>query len=161
MGSPFEQFELILLCPIIFYGIDISITNFVVYLLMGFAILVFFLWMITRKLTLIPNLWQILVEQLYTFVLQMLTEQAGGKAQKNFSSIFAIFLFILVLNLLGLATLFFEVPGPLVVTFLLSFSFFMAWVIPGMKNSILNFFKIFFVPRESPKWVMGVLCSIV
>lgn len=163
MFSPFEQFEISILFPIFFnlFGtkIDLSITNSTVYFIIGISFIIFLLRMSSIELKFLPNRYQNLVELLYSFVLGLILEQTGSRAKKFFPFIFATFLLILVLNLLGLTPYGFTVTGHISVTFALAFSFFLSFILIGFKNLGLSFFRIF-LPSGIPNWLAPLLVVI-
>jgi len=159
MFSPFEQFEINVLFPISVFGKDLSITNMTVYLFLTFSVIVLAIHLATRQLKLVPNNWQSFFEMIYTFVLSLILEQAGPKAKIYFPALFTIFMFILMLNLLGLTPFGFTASGHIIVTFTLSLSFFLAWIIIGVKNLKVEFLRIF-LPRGIPAWLVPLLVVI-
>ncbi len=96
----------------------------------------------------------------YTFVLSMIIEQAGTKRAKVFLPFFLIlFLFILFSNLIGLTPYAFTVTSHIAVTFFLSLSFFIGWIILALRNLGLSFLKIF-LPSGIPNWLAPLLVVI-
>ena len=159
MNSPFEQFEVIILQRISFFGLDFSFTNLTLFLLISLSVIFFFSTMITKSLSLIPNYWQSVIEIFYSFIFSMLVDQAGKKAKIYFPAIFSVFFFILVNNLLGLIPLSFAVTSHVVITFCLGFGFFVAWVIVAFKTIGLKVFNIFW-PTNVPLWLRPLLMVV-
>jgi F-type H+-transporting ATPase subunit a len=158
--SPFEQFEISLLIPLrINSFIDLSITNAVIYLIMGGAIITVLAYLATFQVKFLATTWQNLFETFYIFLYGLLVEQAGKKAKIYFPFIFALFSFILILNLIGLTPYGFTVTGHISVTFGLAFTFFVAWIIVGFKTLGFNFFRIF-LPSGIPNWLVPLLVVI-
>jgi F-type H+-transporting ATPase subunit a len=157
--SPFEQFEVIILQRISFFGIDLSFTNLTLFLFISLSVIVFFSHVISKSLNLIPNYWQSVIEIFYGFIFSMLVDQAGKKAKVFFPAIFSVFFFILVNNLLGLIPLSFAVTSHVVITFCLGFGFFVAWVIVAFKTIGLKVFNIFW-PTNVPLWLRPLLMVV-
>jgi F-type H+-transporting ATPase subunit a len=153
--SPFTQFEINLLKKIQFL-VDLSITNFTIYLLVVSFVLCFFFYNGTQRLTLIPNNFQIIFENLYTFILNILLEQTGVKGQRFFPLLFVIFSFIFTSNIIGLFPFSFTITAHIALTFLLALSFFSAWIIQGFITLKWSFFNIF-LPKGIPGWLMPLL----
>ena len=94
--SPLEQFEIILLFPISFLNIfDISMTNSFIYMILAIitSLLVFGLGL--YKASLIPTKWQLTIELLYAFLLDIVKQQIGRKGLRYFPIIFVTFFFII------------------------------------------------------------------
>jgi ATP synthase subunit 6 len=161
MFSPFEQFELDILVPINLLGVlDMSITNLTVFLVIVLSSILGLTYMATMKTTLIPNRWQSLVEVMYTFVLGLIVEQTGTRDAKKFLPfILSVFLIILTSNLLGLTPFAFTVTSHLSLTFCLSLSFFIGWIILAFKVLGVSFLKIF-LPQNVPGWLKPLLLVI-
>lgn len=80
MFSPLEQFEILVLIPFTSFFLDLSLTNAAIYsLLVFFSLFVLFFLAISRPF-LIPGRWQLVLEIFYSFILDMVTQQAGRKS---------------------------------------------------------------------------------
>ena len=128
-------------------------------LILVFLVIVCFLKSITTKTSFLPSPWQSILEFFYIFVLDLLTEQASIKARNYFPALFSVFFFILITNLLGLTPFGFTPTGHIAVTLFISLSFFIAWIILGLKTLKWKFFKIF-LPSGIPAWLMPLLVVI-
>jgi ATP synthase subunit 6 len=159
--SPFEQFTIQILFPLVSFFGDFSVTNSSLFtFFIGFSILAL-LQISVFRLSFFPNsLWQKITELAFAFLLSLLFEQVNKKAARVYlSSLFTLFFFILFANLFGLTPWGFCVSGHIVVTFTLSFSFFISVVILGFKNHGLRFFHIF-LPSGIPMWLRPLLVVI-
>jgi len=146
--SPLEQFEILPIIPFYFNGIDFSVTNETIILLIVFYILkiLFSSCKNAKDLTfnLIPNKFQIIFESLYKILLSLVVDNLGKEiGQKFFPIIFTIFLFIASLNLIGLVPYSFTLTSHLIVTFSLALFIFIALNIICIKAHGLNFFSLF------------------
>jgi ATP synthase subunit 6 len=157
--SPFEQFEITVLFPVIIEKIDISITNMTLSIATSIGVSLGVMLLVSYNLMYVPNRWQSLIEIFYSFLLNLVIDQAGIKARVYYPALFGIFWFILITNLLGLTPFGFTPTGHLIVTLFLSFSFFCAWIIVGFKTQKLGFFKIF-LPSNIPIWLAPLLILI-
>lgn len=158
--SPFEQFELDILLPISLFGIDISFTNLTVYLILVLSVISGLSFMATRKSSLIPNRWQSLMELFYSFINGLIVEQTGTRNAKVFLPfILTTFILILVSNLLGLTPFAFTITSHMSLTFCLSLSFFIGWIILAFKVLGIKFLKIF-LPQNVPGWLKPLLLVI-
>ncbi len=100
--QPLEQFELKTLIPIRIGSIDISLTNSSVSMILATVLVLSLMFVMTRRLKIIPHPAQSIVEVFYSFIAKMVYETIGMKAEKIIPFIFTLFLFILFGNLLGL-----------------------------------------------------------
>jgi len=153
--SPFDQFEI---NPLLNLG-NFSITNFSIYLFLTFFIIVFLFRNITTNLRVIPTPFQTMVESLYSFLFNLVIEQAGPKGQRFFPILFSTFIFILIANLLGMTPFGFTITAHISLTFFMSLSFFIAWILVGLIHLKLQFFRIF-LPRGIPGWLIPLLVVI-
>ena len=89
--TPLEQFQIIKLLPLVFLGLDFSVTNFLVIniLTLGFFISIVYYFSIKQNITnqtaffLIPNSWQVCVETLYDVVSQLLFDNVNIEGDKK------------------------------------------------------------------------------
>ena len=158
--SPLEQFEIALLYPMNLLGMDVSLTNSSLYILLAvFVCFLFFYFGLTPNPTLVPSRWQYLLEQSYIFVLDMVKQQAGFKALPYFPALLSIFLFIAISNLLGLTPFGFTSTSHIIVTFLFAFSFNLGIFFLGLQLHKLHFFSLF-VPSGVPKALLPLIVVI-
>lgn len=157
--NPFEQFEIMLIVPIIFDNIDLSLTNLTILALVISVFVLTLDHLFNKSYTFIPNNWQIISEAKYNFVFSILAEQTGAKGFKYFPHLITVFTLILFYNLSGLVPFSFTISSHIIVTFTLALSFFIAWVIIGIKELRLQFLNIF-CPRNMPSWLVPLLICI-
>ncbi len=120
-----HQFEIQRIWDLKLFGYDASFTNsslFMVIALVG--IVGFFLWAMSAR-SLVPGRAQSVAELTYEYVANMLRDITGDEGMKFFPWIFTIFIFILVLNLIGMIPYTFTVTSHIIVTFALAA---MVWV---------------------------------
>jgi ATP synthase subunit 6 len=157
--NPFEQFEIMLILPIIIDGIDLSFTNLTILTVVITSILVLFLWVLNKSYTFIPNNYQVVLEAKYHFVLSILSEQTGQKGLKYLPQLVTVFTLVLFYNLGGLVPFSFTVSSHVIITFTLALSFFIAWIIIGVKELQLQFLNVF-CPRNMPLWLLPLLICV-
>ncbi|WP_420608120.1 F0F1 ATP synthase subunit A [Novosphingopyxis sp.] len=97
-----EQFEIKVLQPIQANGYDLSFTNSSLWMLIALAAIAIFLFVGTARPQLVPGRWQAAVEYIYDFIRSMLDENVGPKGRAFAPLIFAVFVFVLACNILGL-----------------------------------------------------------
>lgn len=145
MYSPLDQFKIAPLVSLVFAGVDLSITNFLVASLLALFTLrsyVFFTKSKTNSFFVIPSGWQNVIEKLYSVVAQCTSSiSVGGEKYLPFLSV--VFMFILTNNLIGLVPYSFTTTSYITLTFFMSFSIFVGLIIVGFQRHGLNFFSLF------------------
>ena len=149
--TPLEQFQIISLFSIKLFCFDFSFTNL---LLINFIVLILFSNLVKFTLSdnnsffIIPNNWQTLIETVYETVSQLLFDNINIEGEKYFPFISVLFLFILLVNLIGLVPYSFTITSHLIVTFTFSFSIFI-----GVNIICLNIHKFeilsLFIPSNT------------
>ena len=155
IAQPLEQFEIIYLGSI---G-GIPINNSLIYLIFVYLVIRFFFGLALMDMRIVPLNLQIFVEQIYNFVFGLVKQQINVSGYPYFPVVFALFLFILVANLIGMSLYSFTLTSHVTVAFTLSFSFFIAIVIVGIliqKSSFVNTF----IPQGVPKVLKPFLIAI-
>lgn len=157
--NPFEQFEIMLIFPIILGNIDLSMTNLTILTVVIGIIVLTLNYIFNKSYTFVPNNYQIVMEAKYHFVLSILAEQTGSKGLKYFPQLVTVFTLILFYNLGGLIPFSFTVSSHVIITFTLALSFFIAWIIIGVKELRLQFLNVF-CPRNMPLWLLPLLICV-
>lgn len=165
--TPLEQFQIIELLPLVFFNLDVSVTNFLIINLstLGlFITIVYCLSLNPNKINqtafyLIPNSWQLFVEIIYDVVSQLLFDNVNADGEKYFPYISMIFIFIIFNNLIGLIPYSFTVTSHIIVTFTLSFSIFMGINIIGFKQHSFKMLSLI-IPANSTIILALVLVPI-
>lgn len=149
--DPIKQFELhdALFGDFHIAGYDLSFTNSA--LMMGIAVILIslFLLMGTSKRSLVPGRLQSVAEISYEFVADMIRSTAGRDGMKFFPFIYALFMFILFANILGLIPFFFTTTSHIIVTFALAMSVMITVLVVGIFKNGFGFLKLF-VPSGVP-----------
>ncbi|MDP1639307.1 MAG: F0F1 ATP synthase subunit A [Hyphomicrobium sp.] len=154
-----EQFQIKRLIPIDLFGWDVSFTNASLFMVIAMAIIPLFYLVAMNRRSLVPGRLQSTAELSYEFIANMVRENVGEAGMKYFPWIFTIFMFILVLNLLGLVPYSFTVTSHIIVTFALAA---MVWLIItaiGFMNHGVGFLKLF-VPSGVPWWLLPIIVVI-
>jgi len=154
--SPLEQFEII---PLVHINGLFDITNSAIYISLVFLVIFLLAYISISKAYLIPGRWQIIAENFYTFVVDMVKQQAGSKAYAFFPLFITTFFIILMSNLLGLTPFGFTVTGHIIVTFSLALAFNLGFVFLGLYLHKLHFFSLF-VPSGVPKVLIPLIVVI-
>jgi F-type H+-transporting ATPase subunit a len=163
--EPMEQFmvhKVVDLPPFRIPGlgaIDMSITNTVLFMFIGASLMsVFFL--VAAKRALVPGRMQALAEVLYGMVDGSLTGAIIGDRSRPFLPfVFTLFLFIAILNVIGLAPGGFTATSQLAVTATLAVMTFSIVIIVGFARNGIRFFTLFW--PKGVHWGMGVPLALI
>lgn len=148
INSTFEQFEIFRLIPIHPFGnLDLSFTNSSLFLII--AVFIINSLISNNVKNLVPGRWQSVIEILYENILNMIKDNIGNAGLKYFPFIFTLFLFIAVLNLVGIVPYTFTPTSHIIVTFGMSLSIWIACTILSLVNFRSNFFAMF-MPAGAP-----------
>jgi F-type H+-transporting ATPase subunit a len=160
--SPIHQFEINQLIPLKLFGLDASFTNSALYMVLALGIISFFLISAMQQGSLVPGRMQSVAELIYQFVADTVRENVGEEGMKFFPLVFALFIFVLVLNLLGMIPIpgvTFTVTSSLVVTAALALLVIGIVIGYGLYAHGLGFFKLF-VPSGVPWYMLLILVPI-
>lgn len=145
--SPLDQFKIASLFNFVIFNIDFSFNTIVVISLVTMGVIRFFVFMIKDKTTntfsVIPSGWQHLVERLFSLLTNLLLDILRTGSDKYFPFVSALFIFILFSNLIGLVPYSFTITSHITITFLMSFSIFVATIIIGVKKHGIKLFGLF------------------
>src|SRR2546430_12975381 len=152
--DPIHQFEIKNLLPITrIGGIEIAFTNSALFMLIALALILLLMLGATSSRALVPGRLQAVAEMSYEFVATTLRNTAGPEGMKFFPLVFSLFMFILVLNVIGIISYTFTVTSYIVITVALALLVFFTVVIYGFWKHGLLFFKLW-VPSEGPFYIM-------
>lgn len=160
--SPIHQFEINQLIPLKLFGFDASFTNSSLYMVIALTLITTFLITAMRTGALVPGRLQSMAEVTYQFVSDTVRENVGEEGMKFFPLVFSLFIFVLVLNLLGMIPIpgvTFTVTSHIVVTAALALLVIGIVIASGLYEHGLGFFKIF-VPSGVPGWLLPILIPI-
>ena len=159
MAGPLEQFEVNTILPIEIGGIDVSFTNASLFMLINAAALTGFLMLATSGRALIPTRLQSVAEMMYDLVANMIRDNVGSGGRKYFPFIFALFMFILTCNLVGMIPGTFTVTSHVFVTFGLAIFIFLGVTVIAIAKQGTGFLRTFF-PHGAPWWTGIVLIPV-
>ena len=148
-NDPIAQFQLQKLLDIQIGGLDLSFTNSSLFMVATAGIAAAFIWYAAQRGSEVPGRLQSAAEMSYEFVANMLRDGAGREGMRFFPLVFALFMFILVANLLGMFPYFFTVTSHIIVTFALAMLVIGTVVAYGFYKNGLGFLKLF-VPSGIP-----------
>ena len=161
--SPLDQFEIRDLISInlnILNNSHISLTNIGLYLIISTILILSFNKLATNYNKLISNVWSINQESFYATIHSIVINQINSnKGQIYFPFIYALFLFILINNLIGLVPYSFASTSHFILTFFISFTVVLGATFLGFQKHGLEFFS-FFVPSGCPLNLLPLLVLI-
>ncbi len=159
MASPIEQFEIKPILPINVGGLDLSFTNSSLYMVAAVAVGTGLLWLGSRRAAMVPGRMQSFAEMLYDIVAGMIRDNAGREGMKYFPGIFALFMFLLIGNVIGMIPGSFTFTSHIVVTFGLALFIFVCVTILGFARHGLHYLRMFF-PHGAPLWTAVILVPV-
>jgi len=161
--SPLDQFEIRDLLSIdapVLGNLHISITNIALFLIIGAFFILALNLLSTNSNKIISNKWSIGQESLYATIHSIVTNQINTKSgQMYFPFLFALFIFILINNLIGMVPYSFASTSHFVLTFALSFTIVLGATILGFQKHGLVFFSLL-VPAGCPLALLPLLVLI-
>lgn len=159
MFDPMEAFEVKTIIPINVFGLDISITNSSLYMMLVVCCILLIFSFGLYRASLIPKKLQFCLETLYKFICDLIFQNAGKNGRILFPYIFSIFLFIMLGNIVGLVPFSFSFTCQLVVTFGMAFIVFFASIFLGIRNQGIRYFR-HFCPSNMPLYLAPVFTLI-
>ncbi len=113
----------------------------------------------TMKRGLVPGRMQSLAELSYEFVADTIRSTAGSEGMRFFPFVFTLFMFVFVINMVGLIPFTFTVTTHIVVTAALALTVFFIVLIYGLWKNGLHFFGLF-VPKGIPIYILPLIVAI-
>jgi len=144
--NPMEQFEVKPIVPLHIGPYDVSFTNQSLFMCLVVAAVTLFLTLAMSRRRLVPSRTQSMAELSYEFVAGMIRSTTGDDGLVFFPFVFAIFMFVLFSNFLGLIPGAFTVTSQIIVTFALAATVILTVIVVGFARHGLGFFKLF-VPK--------------
>jgi F-type H+-transporting ATPase subunit a len=130
--------------------IDISINKIIWFLFLGAAVTFLILFIGSRLLKERPGAYQVIVEELYGFGRKFLAGQTGDEGMKFLPYTLSLFVFILVLNLIGLFPNSYPVTSNITFTLVLAIFTLLIYNYVGIRrNGFMTYLKSF-VPSGMP-----------
>lgn len=161
--SPLDQFTIRNLLSIkvdFLDNIQISLTNIGLYLIIT-TIIIFMMYVLATNYNIVtPNNWSISIESIYSTAFSIVINQINAKkGQMFFPLISALFIYILINNLVGMVPYSFAPTSHFILTFSISFTIVIGATILGFQIHSLKFFSLF-VPSGCPLGLLPLLVLI-
>jgi F-type H+-transporting ATPase subunit a len=158
--DPIHQFEIKNLFTLFTVGnTHIAFTNSALYMVIALAVIALLMLGATGSRAMIPGRLQSVAEMSYEFVANTLRSSAGTEGMRFFPLVFSLFMFILVLNVIGIIPYTFTVTSHIIITVSLSLLVFFTVIIYGFWRNGLKFFKLF-VPSGIPIYILPLVTFI-
>ncbi|MGB6085926.1 F0F1 ATP synthase subunit A [Parvibaculum sp.] len=157
--DPLHQFVVQPLIPLNIGGLDASFTNASLWMVVTVAAVTLFTTLGMRSGAMVPGRMQSVVESFYTFVADMVRDNAGADAMRFFPFIFTLFMFIFFANMIGMFPYAFTVTSHIAVTFALAITVFLGVTVTGFILHGPRFLKLF-VPSGVPLVVLPIVVAI-
>ena len=157
--DPIEQFDISKIVPLHFGGYDISFTNSALFMLLAVGITAFIMIAGSAARAYVPGRLQSLAEMAYEFVANMVRQATGESGMKFFPLVFCLFMFIFVVNFLGLIPYTFTVTTHIIITVTLALMVFFTVIITGFVKNGFGFLRLF-VPSGVPWWILPFVVPI-
>jgi ATP synthase subunit 6 len=142
--SPLEQFYII---PVRIFEIaeeSYFISNLDLHYLLFFVFFLLLFGCTPKYFKIIPSNTQLIIEEIYFFVLGTVEQQITFKGIKFFPLIFFNFIFILITNLFSLFPFSFTVTAQFITVLILALSFNILFFFLGIQLNGFNFFYLFY-----------------
>ncbi len=157
--DPLHQFQINPILQIVIAGYDVSFTNSALFMVVAVALIYALLVFGMSSRALVPGRLQSMAEMFYEFVANMVRDNAGPDARPYFPFVFAIFMFVLFGNLIGMIPYTFTFTSHIIVTFTLAATVFVFVTILALLKHGLHFFS-FFMPHGAPIALAPILIPI-
>ena len=140
-------------------GSEIAFTNSALFMLIAIAVIGALMIGATASRALVPGRMQSVAEMSYEFIADTLRSTAGSEGMKFFPLVFSLFMFILVVNMIGLIPYTFTVTSHIIITASLALLVFTIVIVYGFWKNGLRFFKLF-APSGIPIYLMPLIILI-
>ncbi|ONG47500.1 F0F1 ATP synthase subunit A [Pseudoroseomonas deserti] len=107
----------------------------------------------------VPGRFQALAETFYEFVENLVAGQVGHEGKRYFPFVFALFMFVLFGNVIGLLPFAFTYTSHIAVTFGLAFLVFLVTTVVALALHGKKFFGYFF-PEGAPLWLAPIIVPV-
>lgn len=160
-NNPMHQFNIKKLVDLQLFGIDISITNSAIFMLITTLLIMAFLYMGVRGNSTLraPGKLESLSEIAFNFVANLIDENCGSEARRYLPFVMSFFMLIAMGNLLGMVPYTFTFTSHIIVTFAMAAMVFIVITLIGFKHHGVGYLKIF-LPEGAPMFLAPVLIPI-
>src|SRR5246127_1820558 len=147
--SPLHQFMIERIVPLHVGGMEISYSNSALFMTVAVVLITLFTVLSMSGAGLVPTRWQSMAELSYEFIANMIRDNVGSAGRSYFPFLFALFMFVLFGNLIGMIPYSFTYTSHIAVTFAMALFIFVAVTLIALAKHGLHFFS-FFAPKGMP-----------
>src|SRR5262245_32028575 len=140
-------------------GHEIAFTNSALFMLIAIAVIAALTIGATSSRALVPGRMQSVAEMSYEFIADTLRSSAGSEGMKFFPLVFSLFMFILIVNVIGLIPYTFTVTSHIIITASLALLVFVTVIVYGISKHGLHFLNLF-VPSGVPRALLLIVTPI-
>ena len=159
MHNPLSQFKIKKIFELELFGLDVSVTNSALFMLMVSGIFLLYLIFALKDKRLTPSRIQLSAELLYSIASSSVQQNIGSGGKHLIPFIFSLFIFILGCNLFGMLPYGFTVTSHIIITFALAMVVFCLVTILGFYMHGLKFLSLF-LPKGTPLWLAPLMIII-
>jgi F-type H+-transporting ATPase subunit a len=158
--DPIHQFQLKNLVSLGHIGNqEFVFTQSSLYMFGAVALITLFIVLGTSSRGLVPGRLQSMVELFYEFVADTVKSSAGQEGMRFFPFVFSLFMFVLVLNVVGLIPYAFTVTSHIIITAAMALLVIGVVIVYGFMKHGTHFLGLF-VPSGVPGWLLPLLVVI-
>lgn len=160
MIDPLKQFTIKKIIPIEFFGIDLSLTNAAIFMLLS-TLIISVVMILGTKLSKNKkkNRFNAFVEMLYEFISNMIRDNCGTEGLKFLPFVLSLFMFVAIGNLLGMLPYSFTFTSHIISTFTLAAIVFIFVTVLGFIRHGIKYLGIF-LPGGAPMFLAPILIPI-
>ncbi|MGH7954718.1 MAG: F0F1 ATP synthase subunit A, partial [Gloeomargaritales cyanobacterium] len=148
---PLDQFQIIAIYSLKLKILDVSFTNLILIGIIGLLFLNYIILFSSKNNSFffIPHNWQTIIENINEITSTLLYDNIIKKAEKYFPFFSMLFIFIIIVNLIGLIPYSFTITSHLIITFTISLSIFIGVNIVGFKKFKTQLLSLFLPANSS------------
>lgn len=162
MTDPLHQFVIRKQWPISVFGIDISLTNSAVFMLLSVVLVVLVTYLGSMRKPegiSVPSTMESISELLFKFVANLVRDNCGDAGRQYLPFVMSFFLLVAVGNMLGMLPYTFTFTSHIIVTFAMAAIVFCVVTIIGFFQHGVGYLKIF-LPGGAPLFLAPILIPI-
>jgi F-type H+-transporting ATPase subunit a len=159
MMNPMSQFQVNKLVPISLFGLDFSITNSSIFMIIAVALFAFISYMTLSRSSVRIGYMNAAMEVSYKMVQNIVKENIGDNANGYTPLVFAVFMYVFFGNMLGMIPYCFAFTSQIIVTFGLAVIVFLFSVFVGIWKHGIGFLRTF-LPAGVPLYIAPLLVPI-
>jgi len=122
-------------------------------------VITLFLTLTVNTRSIIPSRMQLMSEMSYNFIAQLIDDTIGNQGKKYFPFVFAIFMFVLIGNMVGMVPYSFTFTSHIIVTFALAAVIFIGVTVLGFIKHGFHYFALL-APPGLPFYMLPILIPI-